>query len=113
MTAVAERVARGTALLDERMPGWDKRIDLAALNISSACGCILGQLAEDKAGGYWPDIASQFGVTPWGSDADYGFNAAKADEEDSEDEADAFESDDYAGLESEWRALITERRSAP
>lgn len=43
MTA-AERVARGAALLDKRMPGWAARIDLSVLDLANECRCVLGQL---------------------------------------------------------------------
>jgi len=38
------RVARGVALLDERLPGWRDRIDLKKLRLDNACFCVLGQL---------------------------------------------------------------------
>jgi hypothetical protein len=41
------RVERGAALLDERLPGWAKQIDLTILDLSSGCDCVLGQLALD------------------------------------------------------------------
>ena len=45
MTAtVAERVARGAALLDEKVPGWRERINLDTFAISSCERCILGQV---------------------------------------------------------------------
>jgi hypothetical protein len=37
-------VDRGAALLDEREPGWAEKIDLDTLDLSSSCGCVLGQL---------------------------------------------------------------------
>lgn len=39
-----DRVARGAALLDEQVPGWERRIDPDRLDVTSACGCILGQV---------------------------------------------------------------------
>ena len=41
---IAARVARGAALLDERIPGWDQRIDLDTLDIDSCQNCVLSQL---------------------------------------------------------------------
>ena len=41
---LAERVAAGAALLDERAPGWRAKIDLAVLDLDSDSGCILGQV---------------------------------------------------------------------
>lgn len=34
---------RGAHLLDERMPGWAKRINPATLDMGSGCQCVLGQ----------------------------------------------------------------------
>ena len=41
---LAERVAAGAALLDERAPGWRAKIDLAVLDLDSDTSCILGQV---------------------------------------------------------------------
>lgn len=41
---VAEAVELGAKLLDENLPGWYSRIDLADLDIESPDWCILGQL---------------------------------------------------------------------
>jgi hypothetical protein len=38
-----ERVARGAALLDERAPGWRRRIDWDAVDMSDCRACVLGQ----------------------------------------------------------------------
>jgi hypothetical protein len=105
VTAVAERVARGTALLDERMPGWDKRIDLAALNISSACGCILGQLHGSFREGLfeYADTLLPDGLSA--ADHCYGFVWAARPGEDANEEV--------AALTAEWKRVIADRRSAP
>lgn len=56
MYAIAERVARGAAWLDENYPTWWERIDLATLNIASCSDCVLGQVytrvipAEERPG---------------------------------------------------------------
>lgn len=42
------QAARGAALLDERMPGWYKRIDLRSLNLASEYNCVLGQLYPES-----------------------------------------------------------------
>jgi hypothetical protein len=39
-----ERVERGAAWLDEKVPEWYLRIDVAALDLSDTCRCVLGQL---------------------------------------------------------------------
>jgi hypothetical protein len=41
---VKKRVARGVALMDEVKPGWDRRINLARLDIGCANNCIVGQV---------------------------------------------------------------------
>lgn len=38
---------RGAALLDEKMPGWHKRINTEALDIGVCAQCTLGQLCGD------------------------------------------------------------------
>lgn len=45
--AYETEVARGIALLDEKILGWRDRIDLGRLNIASCEDCILGQLYGD------------------------------------------------------------------
>jgi hypothetical protein len=47
----AENVARGAALLDQKIPGWEHQINVASLDIGSCNDCIIGQLF----GGYYPD----------------------------------------------------------
>lgn len=39
-----ERVAAGTAWLDEHRPGWHREIDLYALDMMDCNACVLGQL---------------------------------------------------------------------
>ena len=43
---VSKRVAKGASLLDRKMPGWERQVDLASLEIASCCRCMLGQLYE-------------------------------------------------------------------
>lgn len=50
-TTVAERVARGVALLDEKRPGWAMEIELSVLDVRSPCFCILGQTFGSYRGG--------------------------------------------------------------
>jgi hypothetical protein len=42
---VQTRVNRGMALLDAKCPGWDAKVDVARLQLSSCLHCVLGQLA--------------------------------------------------------------------
>jgi hypothetical protein len=48
MQDVMLRVKRGAALLDERIPGWDQRIDLDTLRIADSGQCVLGQLYTES-----------------------------------------------------------------
>lgn len=41
---VAERVLAGLDFLDRAVPGWDKKINLYKLDLSSCIRCVLGQL---------------------------------------------------------------------
>lgn len=41
---IATRVAKGVALLDEQVPGWDGHIDLIKLDVKSTDRCVLGQV---------------------------------------------------------------------
>jgi len=96
MSTVAERVARGAELLDETLPGWDERIDLAWLELSSCYRCVIGQLFT---GGLFPGGAYTpygFGISVLGIDrgSHYGFDGHDADE-----------------LNGEWRRVITKRRA--
>jgi len=50
----AEAVANGAQLLDERYPGWYRKINLDELEISNGCSCICGQL-----GSYERDLVEQ------------------------------------------------------
>lgn len=97
MTAtITERVAAGAALLDEKRPGWWRRIDLNTLVLSSPCNCILGQEFDE----FW------LGLDGLELDrdraAELGFDAAGPCDTRSE----------YASLESAWTDLIEERRAA-
>ena len=102
MTAtIAERVAAGAALLDEREPGWWQRINLARLDLEAPCRCILGQLDDDLGEGRWRDLLARFGVAAC-DDAYYGFNAEEGRQEPGQ----------YASLTAAWRELIGARREA-
>lgn len=104
MSTIAERVARGAALLDEREPGWHQRIDLETLDMELPCNCVLGQLHHDQddplAGdGYWPAL-EELGIPAWpvSKPAAYAFAADKIG--------------GYPALTAAWRELIESRRAA-
>jgi hypothetical protein len=96
MTTVAERVARGAALLDEKLPGWDQRIDAVSLDIDLCESCVLGQLfAVDDHYGYLTGLRS-LGVHHPASELDYGFDGSW---------------DEIDDLTAEWKRVINGRRS--
>lgn len=41
---IEDRVARGVAILDERVPNWRAKVNAARLRIESSCDCVLGQI---------------------------------------------------------------------
>ena len=44
MASADDRVGKGAAWLDQDSPGWERAIDLGALEIMSCTDCILGQV---------------------------------------------------------------------
>jgi hypothetical protein len=40
----ASRVARGAAFLDEKAPGWEKRINTQILDVADPAVCVVGQI---------------------------------------------------------------------
>lgn len=107
MTAVAERVARGVALLDEHKPGWAKRIDLDALHMSGCLSCVLGQVFADEAADVDQAAGIEYGtgydagceyLGIEGTDDLYGFDLTGI-------------GDTWAGLTAEWRRVIAGRQA--
>jgi hypothetical protein len=94
--AIRDRVARGAALLDEKRPGWDARVDLAVLDLASCRQCVVGQLFGEEFGN-WPYLAGlqALGI-PLGAGR-HGFDAL--DEQ-------------FPALTAEWRRVIAARRLA-
>ena len=90
---IADRVARGVALLDRKLPGWDAGVDLSTLHLDSCSRCVLGQLYGDYS--YAADV---FDVED--NPEDFGF--------------DLFEGDPftYEDLTVEWKRVIRGRRQA-
>ena len=98
MSAVSRQVARGAALLDEKIPGWAARIDLARLQMASCHDCVIGQLFPVKSDRVTPYGKGMAALGVWdlrGDAAGHGFDGADAD-----------------ALGAEWRRVIIGRRTA-
>lgn len=113
---IRARVARGVALLDEKLPGWAQQIDLDRLDLGNTCNCILGQGFEGH-----PDVDMKDWVVT--SPFDIGVRelfAAAMPDQDHERAArvhgfDAvsepgYTAQEYAALTTEWKRVILARR---
>lgn len=113
-----EAVARGAALLDEKVPGWWRVIDLDALDMGNCTQCMLGQL-------FGHDIEKALGSTTFGLPLipgyipldmtgfgrgceTLGIRTSSANEIGCNDSY-RFS---YADLKCEWTRVIAERRAA-
>ena len=66
----AQRVAKGAAYLDRNYPGWERKVDVAILDITETDRCICGQVISPEYG--WAEV--RMDVIQWGETAaDYGF----------------------------------------
>lgn len=69
LTVAETRVREGAFLLDAKVPGWEKKIDIGILDIDSSACCAIGQVFEEtfekgcrKLGlSEKPEITTQFG----------------------------------------------------
>ncbi len=98
MSAVSRQVARGAALLDEKIPGWAERIDLARLQMNSCHDCVIGQLFPVESDWVTPYGRGMEALGVWdlrGDAAGHGFDGACA-----------------VALGAEWRRVIIKRRMA-
>ncbi len=98
MSAVSRQVARGAALLDEKIPGWAARIDLARLQMNSCHACVVGQLFPVESDWVTPYGKGMAALGVWdlrGDAAGHGFDGEDAD-----------------ALNTEWRRVIVKRRMA-
>src|SRR6266536_5620391 len=98
MSAVSRQVARGAALLDEKIPGWAERIDLARLQMNSCHDCVIGQLFPVESD--W--------VTPYGR----GMEALGVWHLRGDARGHGVDGEDADALNAEWRRVITARRLA-
>jgi hypothetical protein len=108
---VAEYVARGVALLDEKHPGWHTEIDLAVLALDDCSQCVLGQMFYDHVPDGYDDsfqvgVKEVLGMGP--DDVDvavlirHGFDVWP--NRLTEDQA-------YRDLTAEWKRVIAARQS--
>lgn len=103
---IATRVARGAALLDEKLPGWVDMIDLDRLDIRSPCRCVLGQTWHDKESRapFFRHSAALFGEddNQFSNEIKHGFNGG--------DDERFGNVEEYDALTDEWRRVILARR---
>lgn len=109
MSTIEERVARGAAMFDEKLPGWFKghRVDLRLLDLSRPCLCVVGQLSPegdfaDAINAGWIDLT-------FAAAYDYGLTAVRLEDRYI---SSGLANEIYRDLDNEWRRAITERRAA-
>ncbi len=120
-----QRVRRGAALLDEKVPDWYQRIATGVLSMDNACQCIIGQLfcfpnekypqselayleANAYYGGYAKGVRELSGVdfAPHNPpdkrsfEVEHGFNA------------EGFSDREFIYLENAWQEEIKARKDA-
>lgn len=93
----AERVAAGADFLDHKVPGWAKRINPRALDVSSCVRCVLGQLFD-----HYSDGLAFLDVEEGDSTVRLGFDLDLAE----------LGRDSYAGLTAAWADAVRARRGA-
>ena len=104
LDAARARAAQGARLLDDRDPGWARRIDPGALALGDGAACVLGQLWGEYRHGLGRarviDLSSA--PTRFVSPVDLGFQAVG-------DLGDAAQALDYALLTRAWRGEVAAR----
>lgn len=88
---IAEWVARGATLLDEKRPGWAGQVSKDRLAMVSCTKCVLGQIYGDFGLGL-------SALDLWGRSVGFGFSA--------------LDPSDYISLADLWRAEIARRLAA-
>lgn len=108
-----ERVARGIALLDEKVPGWVEHIDLEKLDIMGGSQCVTAQVAGWKTDTFdFRDGMDLLGL--WtnedngGSYTSHGFNAEADWARDLPEGYD--QSAAYVELTRIWKRVISARQ---
>jgi hypothetical protein len=101
---IEARVARGAALLDEKLPGWVERIDLDKLKLSSGCNCVLGQTWDGSTDTGYSAFGAHADALALGGDDDieHGFNAGSGNW--------FTDADEYTALTAEWKCVVLARR---
>ena len=90
MSSTSPRIERGAALLDTAAPGWEGKIDLNTLDLSSGWYCVVGQVYGDYIDGL-AELNGEAEEQPW----KYGFESMAAES--------------YDSLTDKWRRFITRR----
>lgn len=92
-----DSVERGAALLDEKVPGWEAKIDLDTLDLYVPCKCVLGQLfgRGDSAYTHGLHMLNLFGFK---EEIAHGFEARSTGT--------------YTSLTTRWRRVIRRRLKA-
>ncbi len=91
-----DAVARGVALLDEKVPGWREKINVETLDMGDYCICVLGQQFGDFGEGL-----SNLGFDLGDADLarNYGFQRLAGHSD-----------DEYQALTDAWREAIVGAR---
>ena len=102
--AVRERVQRGAEYLDEREPGWHRRIDPDTLELGSGDRCVLGQLHGEFRLGLGRSGVLSLSSAPRASlsPVAYGFKCVGG-------VAEEWQVRDYELLTQAWRSAIRAR----
>jgi hypothetical protein len=102
--AVRERVRQGAEYLDERDPGWHRRIDPDTLELGSGDRCVLGQLHGEFRLGLGRSGVLSLSSAPRASlsPVAHGFKCV-------EDVSEEWQARDYELLTKAWRAAIRAR----
>jgi hypothetical protein len=102
----AEVAAKGAQLLDVRAPGWPERVDPLELEMSSTCGCVVGQTFGVREGSDYDAAIAELGLDVYSDgdngDAAYGFMVP--------DKVQDRRHDAWGALTDAWIAEIEARR---
>lgn len=111
---VAQRVARGAALLDEKVPDWWQCVEPGAVTVLGLRRCLVATVTGT---GNYQDGLDVLGI-PWDGSfvfhpaAERGFEWYTRDSEPDPEHGVTHHQADAARLGDEWAHVITERRQA-